>query len=153
MKSMANIAQNEFQQLFDHVLMRLHREAMTARDIEDMLRFLRILHDTMVEQMAEEHATASAGRRAFTDNDALAWEAKFQGLLAAFDAAVNAIDRMQHAGYAIDGAAEFRQTDLELRGMLSVPVAQLARAAENIRQGRGRPLSEVRDALRRRLHA
>lgn len=133
--------------------MQLHREAMTARDVEDLLRFLRIFHHTMIEQMSEEQAGATAGKRAYTPDDALAWEARFRELLITFDAANGAIARAEASGYTVDGVAAFREAELELRGMLSVPVARLQQAAESVRQRRGKSLAEVRDAVQRRLHA
>lgn len=151
--AMASIAQGQFRGLFDQLLMQLHREAMTARDVEDLLRFLRIFHYTMVDQMAEEQAAAKGGRRSYTDADALAWESRFKELLPAFDAANDAIARLARDGYTIDDVSEFRQAELDLRGMLSVPIERLQQAAESVRQGRGRSFAEVRDALQRRLHA
>ena len=119
---------------------------MTARDVEDLLRFLRIFHYTMLDQMTEEQAAATAGKRAYTPEDALAWEARFKELLTAFDAANGAIVRAEGSGYRLDGVAAFRETELDLRGMLSVPVERLQQAAASVRQGRGRSLAEVRDA-------
>jgi hypothetical protein len=139
--------------LRDQVLMQLHREAMTCRDVEDLVRFLRILHQTMRAQMAEEHAAADAGKRTLAADDAVAWEGRFKALLPLFDAVNVAVGQMEKDGYHVNGKAELREVELDLRGLLSVPVARLQQAAESARQGRGRSLAEVRDAVRRRLHA
>jgi hypothetical protein len=139
--------------LRDQVLMRLHREAMTCRDVEDLVRFLRILHQTMLRQMAEEQAAADAGKRGYGSDDALAWEARFQTLLPLFDAANTAVAQMERTGYPVDGKADLHQAELDLRGMLSVSAERLQRSAESIRGGRGRSLAEVRDGVQRRLHA
>jgi hypothetical protein len=147
------VANDQFRPLFDQLLMQLHRDAMSARDVEDLLRFLRIFHYTMLDQMTEEQAAATAGKRAYTPDDALAWEARFKELLTAFEAADGAIARAEGAGFTIDGVAAFREAHLDLRGMLSVPIERLQQAAESVRQGRGRSLAEVRDGIRRRLHA
>ncbi len=147
------VGQDQFRSLFDQLLMQLHREAMTARDVEDLLRFLRIFHHTMIDQMAEEQAGATAGKRAYTPDDALAWEARFKELLTTFDAAHGATARAEASGYTVDGLAAFREAELELRGMLSVPVARLQQAAESVRQRWGKSLAEVRDTVQRRLNA
>ena len=139
--------------LRDQVLMLLHREAMTCRDVEDIVRFLRIFEQTMLQQMAEEQAAADAGKRGYSHDDVLAWEARFKTLLPLFDAANAAVAQMERTGFQVEGKAELRQAELDLRGMLSVPADRLRQAAENVRQRRGRSLAEVRDALQRRLHA
>ena len=139
--------------LRDQVLMLLHREAMTCRDVEDIVRFLRIFEQTMLQQMAEEQAAADAGKRGYSHDDVLAWEARFKTLLPLFDAANAAVAQIERTGFQVEGKAELRQAELDLRGMLSVPADRLRQAAENVRQRRGRSLAEVRDALQRRLHA
>ncbi|MEA2707578.1 MAG: hypothetical protein QOF78_179, partial [Phycisphaerales bacterium] len=103
--------------LRDQVLMMLHREAMTCRDVEDLIRFVRIFQQTMLQQMAEEQAANPAT----ADDDVVAWEARFKTLLPLFDAANTAIAQMEKAGYKVAGKAELRQAELDLRGMLSVP--------------------------------
>ena len=139
--------------LRDQVLMLLHREAMTCRDVEDIVRFLRIFEQTMLQQMAEEQAAADAGKRGYSHDDVLAWEARLKTLLPLFDAANAAVAQIERTGFQVEGKAELRQAELDLRGMLSVPADRLRQAAENVRQRRGRSLAEVRDALQRRLHA
>ncbi len=90
---MSQVVPTQFRAMFDQVLM-LHREAMTARDVEDLLRFTRIFYHTMVEQMAEEQDNARLSRRTYTADDALSWESNFKELLAVFDAGNHAIERM-----------------------------------------------------------
>ena len=150
---MPGVAQDQSRSLFSQLLMQLHRYTYSAPDVEELLRFLRIFHYTMVEQMAEEQAAVAGGRRPYSADDALMWEARFKELLQAFVVADEAIARMEAAGHKIDDTGDFRQAELDLRGMLSVPTERLQQAAESVRQGRGRSLAEVRDAVRRRLHA
>jgi hypothetical protein len=73
-----------FDHLREQVLMLLHREAMTCRDVEDVVRFIRIFQQTMLQQMAEEQAAADAGKRGYSHDDVLGWEARLKTRLPLF---------------------------------------------------------------------
>ena len=55
-------------------------------------------------------------------------------------------------GQKVEGLDRLRQAYYEARGVLSLPPDRVRRSAASAREGRVRPLGDVRDELQRKLH-
>ena len=67
------------------------------------------------------------------------------------DALLTEIKEFETEGYEVKEAAEFCDACLHVRSVLSIPLDRILGAANDT--SAGKPMSEVRDALRRRLEA
>jgi len=67
------------------------------------------------------------------------------------EALLSEIREFQSEGYEVKEAAEFREACLHVRSVLSIPLDRILGAANDT--SAGKPMSEVRDALRRRVEA
>jgi hypothetical protein len=63
------------------------------------------------------------------------------------------IAELQAGGARIESSDEFKRATLEARSVLNVSIEQLERSARDARQGKLRPLAEIRDELRRQADA
>ena len=80
-------------------------------------------------------------------------EARYRVLQETFGRIASALAGVEAAGAAPEGADAFRAAKLELDLLCQLSVDRMLQADESLRQGRGRPMAEVRDELRRRLGA
>jgi hypothetical protein len=60
---------------------------------------------------------------------------------------------LQSKGFVVRGAEEFRRATLEARGTLNISLDRLEHSAQQAREGKLRPLGEVRNELRRQSDA
>lgn len=130
-----------------------HHEAMACRDLEEVIAFSNYVYERIRAMDAEWSAEVKAAGTEPSADDAEA----LGNLYAKWrDRARFALSRaalFEKARHEVKGAGRLREFCREVDGILSVPAERLRQAAQHVREGRTRPLGEVRDELLRRFGA
>jgi hypothetical protein len=95
---------------------------------------------------------AAAGK-APSEGDALALERLYVKWCAKAELDLRRATELDAKGFKIVGLDRFRQAYYEAKDILSIPTDRVRRAAQDVEEGRSRPLGAIRDELRRKLNA
>jgi hypothetical protein len=128
-----------------------HNSAIDCLNLEAVLGFG--LHIYRCIQMADElwSDTVRSGTLPLRREDADRLAKWYSWWIKPCDALVAEIREFEAQGYKVKDAAPFREACLHVRSALSIPLDRILRSA--VDPSAGKPMSEVRDAVRRRLEA
>jgi hypothetical protein len=124
-----------------------------APEIEDLLAMAVAVYVQIKTGVGQWQASV-------TDWDTTSWvpqarrfEASYRRLQSTFDGIGELLAEWESGGRRAGGGDRFREAKLDLDLLSQLSVDRMLRADDSFRQGRGRPMAEVRDELRRRLGA
>lgn len=130
-----------------------HADALACWELEARLEIaLALFH--VIRRIDQEMAQQVEARRLNWDASTVdqllnfyrTWEAPSAQIVAR-------IAELESKGFAVRGAEEFRRAALEARSTLNISLDRLEHSAQQAREGKLRPLGEVRDELRRQSDA
>jgi hypothetical protein len=127
--------------------------AIVTRELEDLLAMAVALYGRINAGVQRWQASVKDWESDAWVNEARQFETRYRKLLEAFGHIADELARWESDGQRLKGAEEFRKTKLDLDLLCQLSVDRLLKSDESSRQGRGRPMAEVRDELRRRLGA
>jgi hypothetical protein len=130
---------------------RIAERPAACRELEEVIAFTNFVYERLSrieEEWSDELDRTGADPKL---DDARAVERLYRNWCERARSNLGHAAVLERAGHEIKGADDLRRAMREVEGILSMPVDRLRRAAESVREGRTRPLGEIRDALRRRL--
>lgn len=122
-------------------------------DIDELIDIGIALFDAAKASVLRRNEQINTGRRSFQIEDARQFDIVYQRLSSAFDRLATAVKDKQGAGLWADGADRLKEARRELHLLASLPADRIARSERDLQEGKGRPLEEVVDELRRHNHA
>jgi hypothetical protein len=111
------------------------------------------LYQALQQAVRRWNERAGRGGGAVDLEGARRFIAQYARLGEAFDHIAAAVRDAEQLGLPVEGTERFEEVRSELRALLNVPLERMVSAEEHFWAGRGRPLGEVRDELRRRAGA
>jgi hypothetical protein len=130
-----------------------HDAAMACRDLEEVIAFGNYVFERIRAMDEEWSAEARAAGTMPSEGDAKAVANLYDKWRHCARIAMSQAAVFEKAGHMVKGADRLREFCREVDGILSVPAERLLQAAQHVREGRTRPLGEVRDELLRRFGA
>jgi hypothetical protein len=126
-----------------------HADALACWELEARLKIALGLFQA-IRLVDQEMSQAVAEGR-------LSWDAvtteRLVGFYRSWEAPAGAIVRrardLRSRGFEVEGAVEFERAALEAKGTLNISLDRLEQSARQAREGKLRPLGEIRDELRR----
>jgi hypothetical protein len=127
--------------------------ATVTGDLEDLLAVAVAIFDHLGAGVQRWQASVKDWKSDAWLDEARQFETRYRKLHQAFGHIAQLLAHWESIGTRVEGADAFRKTKLELDLLCQFSVDRLLKADESIHHGRGRPMAEVRDELRRRLGA
>ena|SRR5687768_12987253 len=127
--------------------------AAVTQEIEDLLALSVVLFERM--KTGVERWQSSVTDWAANDwvDQARILESRYRKLRETFERIEITLAEREAHGIEPDGAGKFREAKRELDLLCQLSVDRMLKADKGFSEGRGRPMAEVRDELRRRLGA
>ena len=125
----------------------------TCRETEDLLAVAVALFEHLKAGVRTWQASVKDWESDAWQDDARRLEGRYRKLQATFTRIDAALTRRESEGCLPPNANRFREAKLDLDLLCELSVDRMLKADESQHAGRGRPMAEVRDELRRRLGA
>ena len=130
-----------------------HEAAMLCRDVEEHVAVGVALLKTLQDSVGRWQGRVRAGQQPFDLADARRYWEGYRTLNDQFRRLYDLARRIGELGYAVEGRVSLEEAMVETGLVVSVPIEKATAAEEAFGAGRGKPLAEVRDELRRRTGA
>ena len=129
---------------------RPHAEAMEYWDLREALHFSLALYDAITSLGEYWSGEVHAGRQPFDRAAAMDLERMYRAWDAPTGELRRGIRASKAAGFTLDDESRFGAACDDVRLKLAMNLDEIIKAEVELRDGRGIPLAEVRDGLRRR---
>jgi hypothetical protein len=132
---------------------RRHAEAMGYWDLRDALALSLALYDAILVRDRAWGDEIRSGRRQLDREEVREFERMYRGWEAPTPSLLASLKSIEQSGFAVEEAARFRTAVKDVRLKLAADLDAILEGEREIAEGRGIPLEEVRDELRRRRRA
>jgi hypothetical protein len=132
---------------------RADRHETALAELRQVVAFANFLYDRIKRVDEEWSAEVATAGTAPLEADARAVEALYAKWCAKAEVDLRRAAEVEAAGHRVEGMDRFRQAYYEARANLSIPTDRVLQSTAHAREGRARPLGEVRDELRRQTNA
>jgi hypothetical protein len=127
-----------------------HDQAMEYWELKEVLRLSLALYDATVAVDRHWSDSVRSGAAPFSRDKGLEIQQLYRNWLRPTQAISRDLTRLEQAGYVVEEAARFRAACKDALLTAETDLDAILEGERDISEGRGIPLQEVRDGLRRR---